>query len=64
MFPRGDEESLVKGGPMKLHVGMSLLACFLATAAATTAAAQVGACTTPLFGVGPVNPVHGFPDYY
>ena len=46
---------------MKLYVGISLLACFLATAAATTAAAQ---CTTPLFGVGPVNPVHGFPEYY
>src|SRR5439155_17078926 len=54
-----------QGGPMKLHVGMGLLACCLATAAATTAAAQtVGTCTTPLFGVGPINPVHGFPEYY
>jgi len=50
---------------MKSHVGTSLLACCLAIAAATTAAAQtVGTCTTPLFGVGPINPVHGFPDYY
>ena len=30
----------------------------------TAAAITTATCFTPLFGVGPVNPVHGFPDYY
>src|SRR5712691_7710777 len=41
----------------------ALFVCFLTTAVAATAIAQT-TCTTPLVAVGPVNAVHGFPDYY
>src|SRR5438477_8754306 len=43
-------------------VHTSIVLLLLAGFAAPAHAAFL--CTTPLFGLGPVDPVHGFPQYY
>src|SRR5881397_63752 len=43
-------------------VHASIVLLMLAGFAAPAHAAFL--CTTPLFGFGPVDPVHGFPQYY
>jgi len=43
-------------------VHTSIVLLLLAGFAAPAHAAFL--CTTPLFGFGPVDPVHGFPQYY
>src|SRR5437763_15525254 len=46
---------------MKFGLFAALLACsFQCTAYSAT----ISTCTAPLFGFGPVDPVHGFPQYY
>src|SRR5213083_1247453 len=53
----------MKGATMRTRwrtIGL-LITCFLAT---TARAVTTTTCFTPLFGMGPVDPVHGFPQYY
>jgi len=49
----------------KRHIA-ALVVCLLPTVipAVASAAQVVTPCTTPLAGLGPINPVHGFPEYY